>query len=59
MIEDTRNVSFFANDAGYGFLGADMTFNMTQSAVLNLGVNGVWSGDAAGGNANASVKFLF
>ena len=59
MIEDTRNVSFFADDEGYGFIGADATFNMTESAVLNVGLNGVWGEDASGGNANASVKFLF
>jgi len=59
MIGDTQDVSFYTKDLNAAVFGADVRFNITKDFVLDATGNYMLGDNVSGGNATASLKYLF
>jgi hypothetical protein len=59
MIGDTHDVSFYTRDLNAAVVGADVRFNITKEFVLDAAGSYMVGDHVSGGNATASLRFLF
>jgi len=59
MIGDSQDVSFYTKDLNAAVFGADVRFNITKDFVLDATGNYMLGDNVSGGNATASLKYLF
>ena len=59
MIGDTHDVSFYTRDLNAAVVGADVRFNITKEFVLDAAGSYMVGDHVSGGNATASLRYLF
>jgi uncharacterized protein with beta-barrel porin domain len=59
MIGDTHNISFYTRDLNAAVIGADVRFNITKDLVLDAAGSYMAGDRVSGGNATASLRYLF